>query len=308
MAVSSLAKIGVAFEGSWGAGGSPAVVMPVDDWSLTGPYDQVLDNARRGVLAKDFAAYQGIGHSEASFSGPLFPDLIGYPLKAIFGALATTGTTEPYTHTFTFAGTPPSIALTEYNVVRQHQGFGLLCSEFSISFNPTEGILSYSTSWTGQKLGTVSYTFPSELYVGTPFILGWQGSVALDGTYFPIIEGEMTISREVALHYNLRQTQYAGTAYVDAPELTGSFTIDYTSGTDYDRYMNHTQGSVDLLFQIDANRSLQVQLGSVDFGEGAVELDHSGPAITLGYSWRALYVSALGGPAKAILTCNTPTF
>jgi hypothetical protein len=35
-----------------------------------------------------------------------------------------------------------------------------------------------------------------------------------------------------------------------------------------------------------------------------VELDKSGAAVTLGYSWRALYVSALAGPAKAILVCD----
>jgi len=177
-----------------------------------------------------------------------------------------------------------------------------------MTLNPTEGALMYSASFVGKQLGTVLYTFPTDVQASTPFFLGWQGSVALGGTYFPIIEADLSFSREVALHYQLQNSQFAGTVYVDAPEVTGSFSIDYTAGSEYDRYRLHQQGSVNIYYILDANRTLTLELGSVDFGDGPAELDKSGASITLGYTWRGLYVPGLAGPGRAILVCNTPTF
>jgi hypothetical protein len=306
MANTDLMKVGLNIEGSWGVGGSPAIVLPVSDWKVSGPYEQVLDNAARGVSAKDFQAYQGVGRAEGSLEGYVFPDLFGYILRAMFGALSS-GTVAPYVHTFTMAD-PPSMAITEDNVVRQHQAQGMLAGELKLSFNPSEGALGYTLSLTGKKLGTVSYVFPTELHLNKPFFLGWQGSVSLGGTWFKVIEGDLTVAREVELHYNLQNSQYPGTAYASAPEVTGSFTIDYTAGSDYDMYRLHQQGSIDLYWVIDSNHSLKIELGSVDFGESPVELDRSGASITLAYGWRGLYQTALGGAARAILTCETPTF
>jgi len=312
MAISALAKVGLAVESTWGAGGSPSVVMPVDDWGITPQYEQILDNARRGVLAKDFAAYQGIERAEGSMDGPIFPYYFGYVLRAIFGSVATTGTADPYTHTFDFYETPPSLCLIDDTVIRQHEGKGMLASDLSISFNPTEGMLSYSSSWVGKDVAPpgTAYTFPDFECPVEPFFRGWQGSVALDGAFFPIIEGDFTITRDVTLHYQLQNTQSPGTAYVDAPEVTGSFTIDYDSGDDYDRYLNHESGSVNMLWQIGtaSDRMLEFQFGSVNFGEGPVEIDRSGASITLGYSWRGMYACDLGGPARAILTSSNAAY
>lgn len=307
MAISALSKVGIAVESSWGAGGSPEIVMPVDDWSITPQFEQILDNARRGVLAKDFAAYQGIERAEASMDGPVFPYYFGYVLKSIFGSIATSGS-APYVHTFDFYGTPPSLALLDDTVIRTHEGKGFLASDLSISFNPTEGQLGYSTSWVGKTIGTANYSFPDFECPVEPFFRGWQGSIALGGTYFPVIEGDFTITRDVNLHYQLQNTQSPGTAYVDAPEVTGSFTIDYESGSDYDRYQDHESGSVNMLWVIDSNNQLEFQFGSVNFGEGPVELDKSGASITLGYSWRGLYACDLGGPARAVLTSTKASY
>ncbi len=308
MPISDLAVIGVAVESTWGAGGSPAVVFPVETWNLQDPYEQILDNAKRGQIARDYQAYQGIGRAEASMEGNVFPDLFGYLLKPIFGSLSTAGTTAPYTHTFTFSGSPPSLALTQDDTITKYEGRGLMASELGLSFSPTDGALSYSSSFVGKDFATASYTFPSDVQEDTPFLLGWQGSIQLDGAWFKVVEGEMTISREVALHYQLNNTQYAGTAYASAPEITGSFQIDYTAAGDYDRYRNHSSGSINMYWQYDANRTLRMVMGSVNFGDGPIEMDKSGASITLGYTWRALYDSDEGGPAKATLVSNTATY
>lgn len=308
MPISALSKVGLAIEETWGAGAPPAVIMPVESHSLTEPFEQILDNAKRGVVAKDFQAYQGVGRAEASLEGEVFPDLFGYILRPVFGSVVRSGTAMPYKFTFSFHPDPPSLAITDDTVVRKHCGVGMMASEFSLTFNPTEGALKYSLSLTGKKVEIVTYPFPSEVHTSAPFFLGWGGSIALNGQFFPVIEGELTVSREVTLHYFLQNSQFAGTAYVGAPEVTGSFTIDYTSGTaDYDLYREHRQGSVDLYY-LCGNRSLKVVMGSVDFGEGAVELDRSGASITMGLSWRALYVPSLGGPAIAELVCNAESF
>jgi hypothetical protein len=160
-------------------------------------------------------------------------------------------------------------------------------------------------------VGTPSYTFPTDVHYDEPFFLGWQGSVNLAGSWFPIISSEMTISREQTLHYQLQNTQYPGTAYAGAPEVTGSFTIDYTAGSQHDRYLDHEQGSIDIQYDLTnegVGHYLKFYLGSVDFGEGPVEIDKSAASMTLGYSWRALYVPSQSGPMKCDLACDTATF
>jgi len=312
MAVSALAKVGVAYEDSWGAGGSPEVVLPVDDWSISPQFEQILDNARRGVLAKDFAAYQGIERAEGSIDGPVFPYFFGYILKGIFGSVSTTGD-SPWTHTFDFYETPPSLCIIDDTVLRQHEGKGFLASDLSISFSPTEGQLGFSSSWVGKTIAPRGddYNFPEFTCPVEPFFRGWQGSVSLGGNYFPVIDGDFTITRDVTLHYELQNSQSPGTAYVDAPEVTGSFTINYGSVADYDRYLNHESGSVSVFYTLgtaaDAS-TLELQFGSVNFGESPVEVDRSGAAITLGLSWRGLYACDLGGPARAILKCDKESF
>lgn len=308
MPISALSKIGLKVEATWGAGGSPTLNFPIEDWSLVGPYEQILDNAKRGVIARDFQAYQGVGRAEASLSGNIFTDLFGYLLKPTFGAMNSSGTAAPYTHTFTFSGSPPSLCMVEDDSIQQKEGKGLMVAELSVSMNPTEGALTYSMSMVGKNIGTVNdYTFPADLHEDDTFFLGWEGSVALNGTYFPVTDAELSISREVFLHYNLQNTQYAGTAYAGAPEITGGFTIDYDAAADWARYHDHQQGSINIYYVHGAD-NLTIELGSVDFGEGPIELDRSGASITAGYSWRALYQTALGGPARAILVCNTATF
>lgn len=311
MAVSALSKVGVKTEASWGAGGSPDVVFPVSDWSVTPAYEQILDNARRGQLARDYAAYQGIERAEASMSGPVFPYYFGYVLRAIFGSISTAGSV----HTFTFHGTPPSICVVDDTVIRQHEGKGMMASEMSVSFSPTEGQLTFNSSWVGKNIGTANtYTYPTLSCPVKPLFRGWQGSVALDGTWFKIQEGEFTIARDITLHYQLQDTQSPGTAYAGAPEVTGSFTIDYGSAGDYDRYLNHEQGSVNIQYGIGTavgtanDQALEFQFGSVDFSDSPIELDKSGASITLGYSWRALYDCNLGGPAKAILKSGKTSY
>lgn len=308
MPISDLTKIGLAVESNWGAGGSPVIIFPVESWNLQDPYDVILDNAKRGKIARDYQSYQGVGRAEASMEGNVFPDLIGYLLKTVFGSLATAGTAAPYTHTFTFSGSPASLALIQDDTITKYEGRGLLVSEFGLSFSPTDGALSYSSSLVGKDIATATYTFPTDVQDDTPFFLGWQGSVQLDGTWFKIVDGDMTVSREVVLHYQLQNSQYAGTAYARAPEVTGSFMIDYATAADYDRYRNHSSGSINMYWQYDANHTLRVIMGKVNFGDGPVEMDKSSASLTLGYSWRALYIAGETGPAKAILTCNTATF
>lgn len=303
MAVSALSKVGVKTEATWGAGGSPDVVFPVDDWTVTPAYEQILDNAKRGQIARDYAAYQGIQRAEASMEGPVFPYYIGYILRSIFGSISSSGGgSGTVTHTFTFHGTPPSLCVVDDTVLRQHEGKGMMASEFSLSFSPTEGMLRFNSSWVGNEIGTANtYTFPSVTCPVRPLFRGWQGSVSLGGSWFKITEGEFTIARDITLHYQLQNTQAPGTAYAGAPEVTGSFTIDYGSVGDYNRYLDHEQGSVNIKYTIDGANDLEFQFGSVDFSDSPVELDKSGASMTLGYSWRGLYDCNLGGPAKAIL-------
>jgi len=306
MALSYMSKIGFVKEATFGVGGSPTVMLPVAPFSFTIPYEQILDDSLRGLVAKDYAAYQGVGRIEGSLEGNFYPEELGHFLLGILGSVTTSGTAAPYEHTFKFAATPPSFAFTDDNPVQNYRYFGMMFSEFALRFNSAEGLLTWTASLIGQGRGKVpTDTVPSEA-TKAPF-RGWMTTVYIGSTASPygkVLEGEITIAREVTLHYTGEGIQYPGTAFAGPIEVRGRLTLFWDSDKDYDRYINKTQELVKIVWKYGSGtglKELTFTAEKVDFGEGPVELDRSGPTITLAYDMRALYNTTDAGSCRFIL-------
>jgi len=305
MALSYMSKLGFTKEASYGAGGSPTVMLPVAPFSFTVPFEQLLDDNLRGIVAKDYAAYQGTGRVEGSLEGPFYPEEVGFWLLGILAAVSTSGTADPYTHTFSFASSPPSFSFTDDNPVQNYEYRGAMLSEFGLTFNAAEGLLTWTLSFIGKDRTKVTYGPPTET-TNAPF-RGWMTKASLGGTVVDdVIEGEITISREVTPQFTATASQFPDKAYAGVIEVTGRLTLRFEADSDIDRYFNKAQEAVELSWEYGTagqpgHKKLVFSADKMDFGEGPVEIDRTGTFMTLAYSMRALYNTAQAGSCRFTL-------
>ena len=303
MPLSALTKIGLGKETSWGSGGTPTVLLPVNPPSFTVPFEQILDNALRGIPARDFAAYQGPGSVEGTIEGPFYPEELGYILLALMGSVTTTGTAAPYTHEFLPDANPPTLFFQDETGIEEYQYRGCYITEFSLSWNAAEGLLNYSASISGKDRTIVGPAVPAD--ATNPPFRNCVVTVEIGGVQYPAaMEGEITCSREIALVYGGDGSCVPNLSYVGPLEVTASMTLDFRDPADYERYINKTQEAVKITWSQGTGPDLKqliFESNVMDFGEGPVELDRSGIHVTLAYSMRALYDATLGGPCKFTL-------
>jgi len=299
MVISAKTKVGIVKEASWGAGGSPAKLLPVSPPTFTEPYEQVLDNALRGIPAADFAAYQGMGRIEGSLEGGAYPEELGYFLFAIMGAKATSGTAAPYTHVFTLAATPPSLSIQVEDDVQDVRYNGIYVSELGLTYNAAEGMLTYSASLVGKDRVETSGT-PIPQDTTKPPFMGWQTKVYMGGAVVgELTEGEITLSREVALFWGADGLSVPSQAHVGPLSVTGRATVKFDDIAFYNRYKNKTQDEFKIEWTYGTGsdlKKLTFRASKMDYGEGAAEIDRTGVYISLAYSLRALYNETDGGP------------
>jgi len=311
MTVSYLTKVGIARESSWGSSTPPTALLPVDPPTFTVNYDQILDQSLRGLPVMDYAAYQGVGRVEASMEGNFYPEELGYLLYSIMGSCVS-GTAAPYEHTFTVGAHPPALSIQDENDIETYRYTGCLVSELTLTYNAAEGLLRWSASLVGkEKEDNPSGSIPAETTTA-PF-RGWQVSAAVGAAdpFGKIIEGEITLSREITLHFVDGSLQTPGTAFAGPLEVTGRATVYFDSAALYDRYLNKDQELFQLTWSYGAGtaqKALVFTAHNMDFGEGPAEIDRSGASLTLAYSMRGLYNTDDEGNCKIVLTNSQESY
>jgi len=290
---SALTLVKVGEEADYGDG-TLTTIIPVNPPSATAPYEQILDQGLRGIAARDFAAYQGAGRVEATLEGPCYPEAMNFWAKGILGAAG-----------FVLGSTPPSFAVAINDGGTAYVYKGLMVSELTIRYNAAEGLVTYSTNLIGQKMATTG-AFATSHDVSDP-PRGWMAYATMGVSPACVIEGEWTLSREIALLYcassNVAaEAQYPKNAYAGPLEVTARATLDFTAAALVTRYLNKTQEAFQVAFTYDAH-GLTITAPKMDFGEGPVEIDRSGTYVTLAYSMRALYdLDTMTGPVTITVT------
>jgi len=307
MTTSRMTKIGLARESSWGSANAPQVALPVEPPSITEPYEQILDNLRRGLYAADYAAYQGAGHIEMSLAGHFTPEEIGFLILAMMGDVSS-GTSVPYQHDFTMSSTQPdSLAIQDEGAVyasgTKRRFTGMLPSSLTFSFSTAEGVLAWSSDLMG-KQGTAPGAGDIPSVVGTSPFLGWQGALTIGAANTRMIDCELTLEREVEVRHGSENSQFAVAGYSGALMVTASMTFDAIDNTELNYVLDHDTNTVVLTFSYgtaNALRSVEFTMTNFNWGDGPAELDRSGIFITLGVTGRALYNTTDGGPIKIVL-------
>jgi hypothetical protein len=244
--------IGIAKEGTKGTPVAPTDFIPVAKDSLK-PQDMVdalYDTGLRGSNVLNYNYIPGRKHSTFDFGGAVFADTIGYSIAGLLGAVATTGSSAPYTHTISLLNSlttgvdtqPISYTLTDFYAVDVRSYPGCQFSDFSLKFN-ADGMLEYDTKTMGFSSDTVSDPTPTfSTVLPTPV---WQGTVSIGGsTVANSMNGNIDMKRPVTPIYGIGQTQDPYQVFLGALEVTGKITFIMETDAQLENFLNNTQPAI----------------------------------------------------------------
>jgi len=307
--LSALTKVGLVKETSFGAGGNPAVILPVEPPTFTEPIAKFWDNALRGIPALDFSGTVTTKHVEGSLAGPIFLDEFPYLPLAILGSESYS---TPYTgtekHVFSLKtdGLPPSLAIVVSDPVQEWTYKGVRCTSLTMRFSAAEGVLNFSADIVGAEKATSTATWPSLGAPGQPALPGWQGYVELGGSAWAnkLIDFEIVLTRDADYRYSLPGT-VGGSSIpreigLSPLAITGTITLQFTAVADEEKYRAGTQESMKVKIIKDPTKegvagevSITFEMPKVDYGEGAFEVDRTGTTLVATLRFRALWNFAL---------------
>jgi len=255
MAVQNSARsyLGVAKETTEGTPVTPTAYIPVAISKLK-PVDIIdplmVSDLAQGSLVKDYGYIPGRTRSEVAFGGPVFADTIVWPVSALLGSVATTGSSAPYTHTVSLKNAsavavdaqPTSLTFTDFYAANVRAYPGVSVHDFTLNFSST-GLLEYDAKGTGWISATASTPTPSFTTVtATPV---WQATVSIAGTSVSnAVEGSLSMVRPVSAIYGLANTQNPYSIFQGALETKGKFKFVMENDTELTRFLTNTQPAI----------------------------------------------------------------
>ena len=244
--------LGIAKETTKGTVVAPTDFIPVAKDSLK-PQDMVdplYDTGLRGSNVLNYNYIPGRKHSTFDFGGAVFADTIGYGLAGVMGAVATTGSTAPFTHTISLlnsltSGTdtqPISYTLTDFYAVDVRSYPGCQFSDFSLKFN-ADGMLEYDTKTTGFSSSTVADPTPTfSTVLPTPV---WRGTVSIGGsTVSTAMNGNIDMKRPATTIYGVASTQDPFQVFLGPLEVTGKITFIMEDDAQLTNFLNNSQPAI----------------------------------------------------------------
>lgn len=294
--------------------------VPVDPPTFSLVYDVINDQTFRGDPVVDFDVYQGVKRIEVSADGPFYPEETGYFLKAIMGSEIFTAGSGVLTGTHIFHGLAQPSAATFFvtdDVISPSGGLtqkwlGLLASSFGLRFSAAEGILTYTSTWTGRDkpIGTSAATLPAYSTTLKPW-LGWQADIVNTGGsgstwQDDVLDFEMTINRAPSLLYTANNTQLAQRGDAGPIECTGRITVDFRTLSQLDDFENNQEVSSVITITRGTSgtstiRTFTIEIPRMHFLDAPAEIQRGGVSIALQYSFRAVGSAAYKSPVKFTL-------
>lgn len=182
----------------FGTAVAATIPEPVDPGSFNADedFEQILDEGRRSLDVKDFAAYQGVGKTEISWSGQgrdgsaaipaaLHVLLVNILSSDSYSVNAVDGSSTPYEHRFR-AGTTRKFLTIEHKQLGDaldREFKDCRVTELVVKWNSGEGTLDYTVTLTGQGATVAASTdlsaTPGIPDIGVPH-LGWEAGVIVN--------------------------------------------------------------------------------------------------------------------------------
>lgn len=315
MALSSTTKVGFAFQSAFAtAASNPVMAVPVDPPTFQLIYDVINDQTVRGDPVVDYNVYQGVKRVEASIDGPFYAEEIGYFLKALMGSEIFTSGSGTGTHVFHGLSQPSggTFFVTDDVVVttNSQRYIGASCTSFGVKFNAGEGILTYTSTWTGRDKpnGVTATTFPSFSTTLAPF-LGWQADLVTSGGSATswdtnVIDFEITVNRAPSLLYTANNTQLASRLDAGPIECTGRITADYTSIAQMDDFENNLEPNVQVILTKGSGatlKTLTIEIPKMHLLDSPLEIQRGGVSLAVQYGFRGVGLAAYKSPVKFTL-------
>lgn len=250
VAISSYANFfGSGKETTYGTPVSPTLYTPSTEISFVDVPNYVPNNPLIGsaVDMTDMIPTQPWG--TFSYGSPVYMDVIGQALKAIFGAEDLSGS-GPYVHAFSVNNAvasqlqPPSWSLVDYTGVEALRYPGALYSQVELTF--AAGAL-LSGTYQGMSQQGVAFTKPTQSFSAKRAMAAYLGVITIGGSANATVEsGTVTITRQV----NPIPLINAGSAPMWAGSLgvAGSLTMLYVDDTIRTPMLAGTPTALDLSF------------------------------------------------------------
>lgn len=309
--VGALSFLGLGRETTWNTAVAPTAFFPFSSESLKVSIEPIAEAQIRGILDQS-PRYRGLLTIGGSFSGPVYPSLIGHLLRAALGAPTTTGT-GPFTHTFnpaqgrfsTDAALPPySITVGRDGVIERYSG--CVCQSLSFSFSKG-GMLTFESQWIG-----ANYSSPAAptvaLPTDTPFTLDavvQRNSVAF-GSLQDIsiainnnLEGVRTINNNAGF---ISRVAWNGVRTI---EVSG--TADFDNSTLYNDFLSFGNTPWTFEWAQGANPRLTFTFPAMKNLDGAPNVGGEG-RITHPFSLSAEYDVATSRAMQVVLVNNVNSY
>jgi hypothetical protein len=267
--LTALQHLGLAFETTYGTAVVPTVWLPVNSVKPEDEIKKIQDEGRRANLSKVYQVYDSVTSSKTDIDMDCYPDALGYFLKAILGQDTVTGTNPNYTHTFKIVNAlAPSLTLSYFNALAEHNIPGSLVSELQIKFD-TEGVVSLSIKCLGQKSAVVTTTTPT--YSTTAPFMGWGSQVQIGGvSNTNVVGGEITIKRDIKLLYGANNTQQPTKYSSGRIEIGVKLTFDVEDETEL-AMLGGTDKAVAVTLNQNANTSVAFQFNLCDVDKASID-------------------------------------
>jgi len=274
--------------------------FPVEPTSGVPVFDNIFDDARRGLPAIGFNQLAGVQRTELSLSGPVYPSEMGWFLKCIFGGVTNSGTADPYTHLYDVLAAPDAdglsmlVQLQDDSVANGYTHRGCFPTGITFRFNAGEGLITHETTLLGYGMSTAIAASAAVDATDDPF-RGWQmdvtTSAGLGASPGRLIEGEISIARDADLLYVASNSQNPVQCYPGLVAVTGRLMCSFDVEGDLEVYT--TDPPEALILQCSyldgaASRSLDFEFPKLSYRESPAEIDRSGNNMTISYNIRGL--------------------
>lgn len=286
------AQIGYAAEGSYGTYTAPTRFMEFNDESLKFERERIESGGIRAGRRTLHRWAPGVQRVTGDINQEFGPQGAALWLEHCFGTRNTTGSGDPYTHTYTPGALDaksltiqvgrPNIAGTV--VPFSYTGCVITDFEFTAALN---AYLMLKTSiyganeTTAETLGTASYATAFSPFVFT------QGVIAIASSEYEVSAASLGAAnaRKTDRHFMRSTTPEQPKIALEngLREYTGSLTSDFVSTTAYNRFKNGTEAALTLTFTQSADRTLTFTMNVRYDGDTPVIKGREVPEQTLPY-------------------------
>jgi hypothetical protein len=303
------AFLGIAKETTKGTPVASTAYIAVHRDTLKYMPGQVLleDKGARGAPGDVYGHVAGVNWSETSWGGDLFADTIGWIAAGLFGEVAVTGSSAPYTHAFSLLNSgqqqPPAYTADINYAVANRQVPGLQFSELNLSWS-SDGLVTYTTKGVG--FPSVVATLPTPSFSAAQPIAAWKSTIVIGGTTSAgTLGGEVSIKRTTTRIHVASSVGSPAAVWGGGLSIDGKLTLVMESDTELARLVTPASTTVDVSWQPDANNKAQVTMSKAQYSaaEPVLGKDWVELPITFSADLNTTDVGASGGygPGKVTL-------